>query len=219
MKPLYFDIHTHQPDHASAWSIRNYHKDFDRVPTGVYHALGLHPWFISAATWKKDFELLVQHINPLTVAIGECGMDKVCDTPLELQEQVFCEHMHLANELGKPLIIHCVRAYNEVLAILKSQHNKVPVIFHGFNKGKELALQILQNGYYISFGADLAKDKLHETFSTLPLDRVFLETDDQHAVSIETIYNIAATIKNVDLLSFSLQLQKNVETVFNIRFQ
>ena len=73
------------------------------------------------------------------LAIGECGLDKACDTNFKLQQQVFTTQVNWANEIKKPLIIHCVRAYGEVLSLLQKNNNKVPVIFHGFNKNGAVA--------------------------------------------------------------------------------
>lgn len=73
------------------------------------------------------------------VAIGECGLDKVCKTDFVLQQEVFAAHIILANKLKKPLVLHCVKAYDEIIKMLSLHKNLVHVIFHGFNKNPLLA--------------------------------------------------------------------------------
>ena len=106
------------------------------------------------------------------VAVGEAGLDKVCTTDFVLQQTVFSAHIQLANELQKPLIVHCVRAHAEAMQLLKKNKVKVPVLFHGFTKSKELALQLMAQGYYLSFGHGLMKNNLRTVFAALPLDQL-----------------------------------------------
>jgi TatD DNase family protein len=130
-----------------------------------------------------------------------------------LQQQLFTAQIQLANQLQKPLIIHCVRAYEEVQHLLQQQHNAVPVIFHGFNKNAVLAQQLISKGYYLSFGKAVLQDAMQEVLRAVPRDKIFFETDDSD-YSIETIYTAAATALQIDINSLSLQIQKNAAAVF-----
>ncbi|MFN0082223.1 MAG: TatD family hydrolase [Ferruginibacter sp.] len=150
------------------------------------------------------------------MAVGECGLDKVCDTDFALQQDVFAAQVMLANKLEKPLIIHCVRAFEEVLHILRQQNNKVPVIFHGFSKHKELAQNLTSNGYFLSFGKSILSEKKGEILRELPLEKIFFETDNA-AVKIETIYEQAAYILNLSLKQIQLQIIKNAQEVFGVK--
>ncbi len=152
-------------------------------------------------------------INKNVLAIGECGLDKICDVDLDLQQEVFVQQIELANAIGKPIIIHCVRAYEEVLMLLKKEKASVPVIFHGFNKNKIIADKIIANGYYLSFGKALQKPQTAAIISGVPADRIFLETDDAD-ISIEEIYHLAASACSIDEASLILQIQKNAAAVF-----
>lgn len=188
------------------------------MPETGYCSAGLHPWYITDAAWKQELALLTAVSNQKNiVAIGECGLDKICSTDFVLQQTVFAAQVQLANTVNKPLIIHCVKAYDEVLQLLQQRQNKVPVIFHGFNKSKELAMQLISRGYYLSFGRALEQLHLQSVLAALPVEKIFLETDDA-AISIENSYNLAAAALQIDVNAFSLQLQKNAALVFGIPF-
>jgi TatD DNase family protein len=212
---LYINIHTHHTKPVEGIiSIGNLYKDFDAIEPHSFYSVGLHPWYITQETWRDQFAVVKEKSNlKNVVAVGEAGLDKVCTTVFSLQQTVFAAHIQLANEIQKPLIIHCVRAHAEVIALLKQAEVKVPVIFHGFNKSKELAQQLIALGYYLSFGKGLEKQAVQELLSTLPAGRIFLETDNSSA-SIEEIYSYAASAFQIDEESLSLQLQKNAATVF-----
>lgn len=212
---LYINIHSHHPPAINEWAIQNLYKAFERSLLPGFYSVGLHPWYIHPEKWKNDFNDLKKFAEGQTVlAIGECGLDKVCNTNFKLQEEAFVAQIRFANEINKPLIIHCVRAYEEVLFLLHEHNNKVPVIFHGFNKNQALAEKIINHGYWISFGKALFQANIKNTFAILPLNQVFLETDDADT-GIKMIYTEAASIKNISEETLSLQLIKNVQTVFN----
>lgn len=212
---MFINIHSHAPAHSSEWVIRSLYQDFEKTALPGSYSIGLHPWYIQASTWQQAF-LEIQQYSRLqqVLAIGECGLDKVCKINFDLQEEVFVSQLLWANEINKPLVIHCVRAFEEVLYSLKKQQNKVPVIFHGFNKNRILAEKLIEQGYWLSFGKALLHTNIQEVFAALPLDKIFLETDDA-TVDIESIYQSAAAIKNISTEQLILQIKKNTVTVFN----
>jgi len=196
--------------------VQSLYQNFERAGNDGLYSVGLHPWYINNDTLDAKFRELEQAANgDNVIAIGECGLDKVCDTDWDLQLQAFSKQINLANRLNKPLVIHCVRAYEEVLGMLKDGGVNVPVVFHGFNKKWQLAEQILKQGYYLSFGAAILKEDAGagDALSKVPADRFFLETDDRDA-SIMDIYNAAASIRKTPIDALILQLRKNFETVF-----
>lgn len=213
----YIDVHTHQPG-TSGLSVMSRYKGFEQALDGVTCSLGVHPWYIQAGGLNVQFEELTSHAAlPNVIAIGECGLDKATDTGWELQVSAFEAQIKLANLLKKPLIIHCVRAYEEVLHILKEENVQVPVIFHGFNKNVQLAERLVNMGYYLSFGAALLNEGSYaaKALTHIPLERIFLETDDS-AVPIEQIYETAAGWLKTGKDALILQLQNNFHRVFNI---
>ncbi len=211
---LFFNIHTHNEPEASVWCIQNYLNHFESIPTNGCYSAGIHPWHISEESWKKEFEKLEQ-ASALSnvVAIGECGLDKICNTPFQLQTDIFTAQIQLANNINKPLIIHCVKAFEETFALIKKEKNKVPVIFHGFNKNVQLAQQIIHNGFYLSLGKALETERMQKVLQAIPIERFFLETDDT-SIPIKEVYTYACKALQITEDSLSLQLQKNVTSVF-----
>lgn len=212
---MYINVHTHHTQPVEGiLSIGNLYKNFDVIEINSLYSVGLHPWFITADTWQQQFETVKETCRlQNVVAVGEAGLDKVCATDFALQQTVFAGHIQLANEIQKPLIVHCVRAHAEAMQLLKQHNVQVPVLFHGFTKSKELALQLMAQGYYLSFGHGLMKENLRAVLAALPIEQVLLETDNSTA-SIEEIYKLAAAAFQIDEDSLSLQLQKNAAKVF-----
>lgn len=211
---MFINIHSHYSPATDEWTIQSLWTDFGKTAMPGQYSIGVHPWYIHASHWEKHLELLREASrNPNVLAIGECGLDKVCNTPFSLQAKVFAAQVDRANEIGKPLIIHCVQAWEEVLHVLHQQGNKVPVVFHGFNKSLPLAQKIIGQGYYLSFGKSLEQPGKRKILSGLPADKIFLETDDS-AVSIRRVYEWAADALSIDHNSLVLQIQKNAVAVF-----
>lgn len=211
---MYFNIHTHNTPEPDQWAILNVLKHFDTLPASGLFSAGLHPWYLTkenVAAELKQLNLALQQNNVL--ALGECGLDKVCKTDYTLQQACFSQQVLLANEYRKPLIIHCVKAFDDVLHILKESGNSVPVIFHGYHKSRELAMQLIYAGHYLSFGKHLKQPGVAAVFHSIPLEHVFLETDAAD-VPIDEIYEQAAAIKQVAQHQLQQQLALNVEQVF-----
>ena len=144
----YFNAHTHLSNTTT--SIYNLIVGKNNSTSGFFSA-GIHPWYINES--KTQFEeLLVLVKNQKCLAIGECGLDKLCSSPFGQQMEVFKKQIELAEKLQKPLIIHCVKAFDELLKIKKSSKTGVPWVIHGFNQKNEMAKQLLAQGFYFSFG-------------------------------------------------------------------
>ena len=139
--------------------------------------------------------------------------DKSCSTDFLLQREVFSAHILLSNKLKKPLIIHCVNAYDEIIKLLKELKNNVPVIFHGFNKKETIAASLIKKGFYLSFGKGLSKENLKQLFKNISLAKVFLETDDD-SLTIEEIYLMAAKIAGITTETLQIQIKKNAIELF-----
>jgi TatD DNase family protein len=211
----YINIHSHEAD-INNICIQNLNKNFELTAQPGYYSVGLHPWYINPYKWKTDFENLKKTLQlSSVVAIGECGLDRFCKTDFSLQQQVFEAHVHLANETKKPLILHVVRAHEDVLQLLKKLNNTSHIIFHGFNKNKVLAQKLLDAGAYLSFGKGVNLSHVSDILKNIDADRFFLETDDAE-VSIESIYKATAAIRNISVEALSLQLQKNTQQIFKI---
>lgn len=210
----YLDIHSHTPSpDPEVWTLHSLYEDFSRIKSLAECSIGLHPWHLNGFEGKmKTLKKFAAH--PHVLAIGECGLDRASATAWNIQTDVFSQHIELANQLGKPLIIHCVRAYAEAISMLKNA--RVPVIFHGFQKKPALARELTGHGFYLSFGAVLTEFNKHaiDSFMSTPKDRFFLETDDSD-LPIQTIYQMAASIRSVSEDALIKQIHKNYQTVFN----
>ena len=214
---MYINIHTHKNQITNnQWELKSVHHDFQNTNSLFNYSLGIHPWHIEQKSVSEQLSLLkINSKKENVLAIGECGLDRICETPFKLQQELFKEQILWANEIAKPIIIHCVRTYDEILQMLKDNKNIMPAIFHGFNKNESIAEKIIKAGHFISIGKDVKNIELEKTINSIPLERLFLETDDSD-IQIETIYKEVSRIRNIPLTHLILQVQKNLKTVFNI---
>src|SRR4029078_3015939 len=137
---------------------------------------------------------IISKVLPLEncLAIGECGIDKRIETPLQIQTEVFEAQLKLAEKHQKPVVIHCVAAFQEVIEIKQRLKISVPMIIHGFSKNEQVAQSLIKNGFYLSFGKYLFQNPATESvFKNIPLDSFFLETDTLE-LGIEEVYRHAA---------------------------
>ncbi len=172
-------------------------------------SLGLHPWFVQLETWESAWaNLAVLAESTKVIAIGECGLDRNIDLPMEVQIAIFQRHIELAETLQKPLIIHCVKAFSELITLKKNTKSSIPWIIHGFNKKIEVFQQLLNHDFYFSFGAAILNDRspVIQAIVTVPNGKFLLETDDLIDVTIEQIYNRAALLRQVPLETLQSQL-------------
>lgn len=198
---ILFNVHTH--NHADAHSIFNVDiSTSNQIPQTPF-SIGIHP--MNAHLWSPSLEekMVTWAKESNCYAIGECGLDKNCATEFSVQEKVFVNQIRLAQKIKKPLIVHCVKAYNELIRMLKSEQFNQPVIIHGFRGKKELAQQLLREDFYLSIGA--GRQYLLDTIRVIPLDHLWLETDDRE----ENIQDVYADIAHM--------LEINVETLTSIK--
>lgn len=212
----FFNLHTHhytnQPDVLEL--VNQYPHEFnDLVPN---YSIGIHPWYIVEDRIEADFEFLESKLtDKKCLAIGECGLDKRIAISMDLQQNVFEKHLALAEKYQKPVIIHCVAAFQELIAITKNRKVSVPMIVHGFSKNELVAKELLANGFYISFGKWLILNpELEVVFQSVPNERIFLETDTI-TEEIQEVYALAAKYKNLEINSLEEIVLKNYNTVFN----
>ncbi|HLT88819.1 MAG TPA: TatD family hydrolase [Sphingobacterium sp.] len=215
MSSPYINIHTHctLPPTEQVFSLPNViiSKNY-LFPHPC--SLGIHPWYIERNATAQLDALHQYGKKKQVLAIGECGLDKLCDTAWDLQEAIFRKQILYANSIQKPLIIHCVRAYQECLQILHEEKVSVPVIFHGFGKKSELATQILNLGYFLSLGDALLSGKKDDLIQQIPLDKILLETDDK-SVNIIDIYAYFCRVRKIELRLLKEQLYQNFMHIFN----
>jgi TatD DNase family protein len=170
-------------------------------------SVGLHPWFLDENDWQQHLQQLAIFVqNPNCVAIGECGIDRLIDTNLDFQKKVFEQQLALAYELKKPVIVHCVRAFEELLAIRKRFAKDLVLVVHGFNNKATIAQELLKSGCYFSLGKALLNPQSNAVrlLKKLPLEKLFLETDDS-AMAISEIFEFVS--RELDMSNEVLQQQ------------
>lgn len=210
---MFINIHTHKELLDAKVELVSLHKPDAKKP--YLYSFGIHPWKIG-----KDVNEILQEMDTISrnrrcIAIGECGLDKLIDVDFDLQQKIFCEQIQIANEVEKPLIIHCVKAFNELNACLKKMNNKVPVIIHGFNNNQNIADELLKNGYLLSFGKALldSGSNAGEIIKHVGRKNFFLETDDSD-VSIRDIYKRTAEVLGIEENILQEQLKSNYQRIF-----
>lgn len=191
----YVDIHTHnQVSNSNKIVVRNLSlsdaEKFVDSDVSELISVGIHPWSLDILSdgWLEKMTKIAD--DKRIVMIGECGLDKNISVLLDKQIDVFIKHIALSESLKKPLIIHCVRYFNELMALKKQYKPKQKWIVHGFRGKPQLAEQLLKAGMDLSFGEKFNPESVIST----PTNRLFVETDESN-VPIEIIYEQIADLK------------------------
>lgn len=213
-----FNLHTHKYTNQEniLELVNQYPWEFDeKIP---FYSIGIHPWYINEERLNVDLQTIEQKLALNNcLALGECGLDKRIEIPLETQINVFKTQIFLAEKCQKPLVLHCVAAFQEIIQIKKELKVKVPMIIHGFSKNEPTAKQLLDNGFYLSLGKYLLRNpELKTVFQSVPNDRFFLETDTVEE-SLEEVYALAANYKNIEIEEVKEIVASNFEKVFQLK--
>ena len=192
---MFVDIHTHI-DNQSVIRI------VDDFSEKILRTWGVHPWEVMDEVPRLRLEM--------TAAIGEVGLDKVHKETFEKQIKVFEEMIRLSESYGKPMIVHCVRAYSEIIEIRKKMKAKMPWVIHGFNSSVETMRQLLRYDMYISLGEVLYRNENQaiKILKDIPLERLFLETDVSGR-DIRDVYAKAAELMGCDVEFLCKQIFEN----------
>ena len=183
----YPDIHTHRRRGDAYPAILNTQEE----ATDETISVGIHPWNVDK-DWKEKFHTIEELAKAQNVvAIGECGIDKVRSAAIpEIQEEAFRAHIALSERLQKPLIIHCVKAYDTIIALHKETKPRQAWIIHAFRGKPQQATQLTKAGLYLSLGEHFNE----ESARSIPADRLFVESDDSET-PIENIYSSIASVR------------------------
>jgi TatD DNase family protein len=181
-----------------------------------HYSIGIHPWYISDERVSEDLNFIKNKLQlNECIALGECGLDKRIEKKMDLQIHVFESQLSLLNEISKPIILHCVAAFDEVIFCKKNSGLPSPFIIHGFSKNIPLAKQLLNQDFYLSFGKYLLRNpEMEFVFKYVPNDKIFLETDTI-SESLEEVYTFAAKCKNISVEEMKEIVWNNYQTVFN----
>lgn len=215
------DVHTHNPTGKNdIIEIVNMSlTQIDHTPT--YFNFGIHPWDIKnnfeVAKELKKLERKIKEQPP--IAMGETGLDRTIDTPMDLQKEVFLGHIELAIKYNIDVIVlHCVKAYSDILEAIKNANFTGNFILHDYNGNQQQTQELLKGPFYFSYSRALYNEKMkgHESLKEIPLDRLFLETDDQKDHSIQDNYQRLSAILKVNLQSLEQQVFSNFQQCFKI---
>lgn len=215
-----FDLHTHRTENdptgivnvdllKSTLSGVLPTKGMERRERCFYSA-GIHPSTLTEHNAEEQLSSLKRLLEAeALIAIGETGLDKLVNASLALQVEVFKKQVELSERYRHPLIIHCVRALEELLAVRKALAPEQPWIWHGFRGKPEQANQLLKLGFYLSFGEHYSDAAMR----AVPDDRLFLETDAS-LLDIEVILQQSAKVRRVEVDHLRETIHENIEKVF-----
>jgi TatD DNase family protein len=150
---IFFDVHTH-----NKIATKNIFSIVNKYPNAsgftAPFSIGIHPWFINKDKIEEELLSIKEKLKYKNCfALGECGLDKVAETDFELQKSVFRKQLQLSEKYKKPVIIHCVRSFQEIIELKKELKPTQIWILHGFQKNLQVAKSLFKNGIVMSFGA------------------------------------------------------------------
>ena len=213
----FYDVHTHQiykeekDDYYQSCIYDVYPLEFE-VEKDLYehHAFscGIHPWYSEDSKTQMDY-LREIAANSRIVAIGETGLDKLKGPSFDMQIPVFKEHIVLSENIKKPVIIHCVKAWDELIKVKRELKPSQLWIIHGYRGKPGLTKMLVREGFYFSVGENINIDSMQ----FIPINRMFCETDAGE-MNIKDIYIQASHALNIDKIEFVENISENVKRVF-----
>ena len=215
---MLIDLHAHltpaKLDGRAIISLSIGDKDFaSSVETckalNVPLSIGIHPWHTDEGDTAQACCDLIPWLNlPQVWLVGEAGIDRLRGGNIELQMEVFETQARLAAEVKKPLIVHCVKAFDEVIRLHKTRFPYELWIIHGFRGKPEQARQLLREGFFLSFGEHYNDEAL----CLCPPDRLMIESDESN-LSIDTLYARAATLRGMEAEELKEQVNRNIISI------
>lgn len=204
----FYNIHTHTRNEEEVSILNIFPEEYNDNVQGLV-SCGFHPWHVNGEESFERLEQIVQHSN--VVAIGETGFDSLKGASMEVQRECFEKHVELSEKYNKPLVIHCVRAWDWLLGSHKKYNPKQTWIVHGFRGKSELMRQLLAKNMMFSIGAQFNE----ETVRLIPNENLFCETDDS-GTRIADVYKSLSDVRGVDNEHFSNMIESNMKRVFNV---
>ncbi|HIP75792.1 MAG TPA: TatD family deoxyribonuclease [Psychromonas hadalis] len=185
-----------------------------------YFAFGIHPWLVDIHTQGdlEYLEYLVKCNNP--VAIGECGLDYAKDIDKEKQVYFFVSQLELAKKYDLPIVIHAVKATEDVIFLLK-KHAKVKGEIHGFSGSEAQAQLLTRMGFYLGFGMQITHQKstrIRQIVKNCPLEFILIETDDHtHPDDLTLVAQEIADLKQISIENVITQCDNNAINLFSLK--
>ncbi len=185
------DFHTHHPS-----------REGETVILDGRDTWGIHPWTLHHPTRQPSASDL---------AIGECGLDRLCATPYEAQKQAFRQCIAESERLHKPLFLHCVKTIDDCLHLRRELNATQPWVWHGFRGKPQQVSQLITQGMFFSFGFHYNMEAL----LACPADRLLLETDNDPR-PVRLLYEQVAALRNLSFPQLCQQMTSNYQRLFEV---
>ena len=206
----YIDFHTHKQ--SAPKGVITVYNQLLHEETGIpmhFYSAGLHPWYadkLSTAELSRALDLHGSSSN--LIALGETGLDKVCKMPIQLQQDIFELQLNKAVIMSKPVIIHCVKAWEEMLEI--TSHYHVPMILHGYNGSDQLTVNLVKSGFFFSIGPMILNpnSRIGHAIQHIPPSSIFCETDESDQ-PIQSVYDAVSGYLKMKETDFRRTVMEN----------
>ncbi|MBE0668407.1 MAG: TatD family hydrolase, partial [Bacteroidales bacterium] len=211
----FIDFHTHRaagtPDTVAVVNL----LAGEDVPLTFEHntlfSAGIHPWYITAERLAEiKTELILTMAHPHVILIGEAGFDQLRGPSHDVQRSAFIFQAELAEETGKPMVIHCVKGWESLHKARREVRPAMNWVIHGFRGDIRLALSLADEGYCFSLGM---KGLTEEVLKIIPEDRLLLETDDSGG-SIAEVYRHYTGLTGKEAGELSDLIRSNFNNLF-----
>lgn len=211
----FINIHIHKKENAgSILDIRCISPE-ENFSNDELISVGIHPWDADLETHKSKIDKMDELLKTRNVvAVGETGIDRLKNNNLDLQIELFEIQLQIAQKYDKPVIIHCVRGFNELLT-LRKKYSATPWIVHDYRKNVFIAEQLIEHNCYLSFGRVIENPltKLKTLLETIDLNKIFFETDD-FPINIKDIYIKFAELRKIQVEELIKIINNNYKTIF-----
>lgn len=220
MELNFIDIHTHTTkSRDNLIQIVNLDLKSPCLEQG-YYSYGIHPWALDNVDFQIEeaLSLLEARLqSPNVLALGEAGLDKMHKASFERQIELFERQIELSETMQIPMILHDVRSHNEIITLRKKHKAHQPWILHGFSGTEQDLKQLIEQGIYLSVGESLlhSERKIYKSFKFIDLYYLFLETD-MAEIGVETIYEAAANLLEMDLSDLQIRIFANFARLFRL---
>jgi TatD DNase family protein len=213
----FYDIHTHQTllessnESYRSYILNIYPFEFETAKELYRQCLfscGIHPWN------SENSDMQIACLSEIAsdkrvVAIGETGLDKLKGASLDVQITVFKKQIELSEKLQKPIIIHCVKAWEDLIRTHRETKPAQPWIIHGYRGNPKLTEQLVKEKFMFSVGEKINS----QSMPLIPIDSLFCETDESRK-NIREVYFQVAKALNMDMETFADKIAENVHRVF-----
>lgn len=214
----YINFHSHRPgDGGDTITVMNLMAGEDvpaDFPENTLFSAGIHPWQLTEENAEQlRTELLLTAAHPHVVMIGEAGFDRLKGPSAELQYRAFLFQATIAREMHKPMVIHCVRGWEELQRAHSEVSHDRPWVIHGFRGRAKLAASLAGKGFWFSLGA---KGITTEILEVISHERILLETDETDG-SISGVYSLFAETAGYDEDATVALIRSNFNSLFNFK--